>query len=63
MSSTLIVDQSMAAMLSPGSLSALNYGTKVTALPMGLATTALSTAWFHFFKMVVHEDGSASVLH
>ena len=57
MSSTLIVDQSMAAMLSPGSLSALNYGTKVTALPMGLATTALSTAVVPFFsKMVVHED-------
>lgn len=57
MSSTLLVDQSMAAMLSPGSLSALNYGTKLTVFPMGLATTALSTAVVPFFsKMVVHED-------
>lgn len=57
MSSTSLVDQSMAAMLSPGSVAALNYGTKVIALPISLISTALSTAVIPYFsKMVACSD-------
>jgi putative peptidoglycan lipid II flippase len=57
MSSTVLVGQSMAAMLSPGSLASLNYGSKLITFPMGLATTALGTAVVPFFStMVVQED-------
>lgn len=57
MCSAGLVDQSMAAMLSPGSVAALNYGNRVIALPITLATTALSTAVIPYFsKMVVHQD-------
>jgi putative peptidoglycan lipid II flippase len=57
MCSTALVDQSMAAMLSPGSVAALNYGNRVIALPITLATTALSAAVIPYFsKMVAHQD-------
>lgn len=57
MCSTGLVDQSMAAMLSPGSVAALNYGNRVIALPITLATTALSAAVIPYFsKMVAHQD-------
>jgi putative peptidoglycan lipid II flippase len=57
MCSTSLVDQSMAAMLSPGSVAALNYGNRVIALPITLATTALSAAVIPYFsKMVAYED-------
>lgn len=57
MSSTSVVDQAMAAMLSPGSVAALNYGNRVIAFPIGLATTALGTAVIPYFsKMVAHQD-------
>ncbi|MBA3922660.1 MAG: polysaccharide biosynthesis C-terminal domain-containing protein [Nostocaceae cyanobacterium] len=56
-SSAGLVDQSMAAMLSPGSVAALNYGNRVIALPITLITTALSTAVIPYFsKMVVYKD-------
>lgn len=57
MCSSSLVDQSMAAMLSPGSVAALNYGNRVIALPITLTTTALSTAVIPYFsKMVAHQD-------
>lgn len=57
MCSTSIVDQSMAAMLSPGSVAALNYGNRVISLPITLATTALSAAIIPYFsKMVAHQE-------
>lgn len=60
MSCTNIVDQAMAAMLSPGSVASLNYGNKVIAFPIGLLTTALSTAIIPYFsKMVSCSDWSA----
>ncbi len=55
MCSTSLVDQSMAAMLSPGSVAALNYGSKVIALPISLITTALSTAVIPYFSKMVAE--------
>jgi putative peptidoglycan lipid II flippase len=57
MCSTGLVDQSMAAMLSPGSVAALNYGNRIVALPITLITTALGTAAIPYFsKMIACED-------
>lgn len=57
MCSTNLVDQSMAAMLSPGSVAALNYGNKLVAFPINLTNTALSTAVIPYFsKMVACND-------
>ena len=55
MGSTEIVDKSMAAMLSPGSVSALNYGNKFIAFIIGIISIGLSTAIFPYFsKMTAH---------
>ena len=43
MSGTELVDQSMAAMLGPGSVSILNYGNKISAVVAGIGATAVST--------------------
>lgn len=57
MSSTSVVDQAMAAMLSPGSVAALNYGYRVISFPISLATTALGAAVIPYFsKMVAQQD-------
>jgi putative peptidoglycan lipid II flippase len=57
MCSTGIVDKSMAAMLSPGSVAALSYGNRVTAIPISLILTGLSTAVIPYFsKMVARKD-------
>ena len=53
MFSATIVDQSMAALLSPGSVSALNYGTKLVSLPINLTATALSVAVIPYFSKMV----------
>jgi putative peptidoglycan lipid II flippase len=53
MCSATLVDQSMAAMLSPGSVASLNYGNRVIAFPITLATTALSTAVIPYFSRMV----------
>lgn len=51
------IDQVMAAMLSPGSVAALNYGNRVIASPISLMSTALSTAVIPYFsKMVACQD-------
>ncbi len=44
MGSTTLVDQSMAAMLTSGSVSALNYANKVLTLPMTIGVYAMSVA-------------------
>jgi putative peptidoglycan lipid II flippase len=52
-----LVSQSMAAMLSPGSVSALSYGSKVTNLMLGIGALAVSTAVLpHFSRMVAVRD-------
>lgn len=57
MSSTTLVDQAMAAMLEPGSVSALNYGNKVVALVVGISAMALGTAVLpHFSRMAAARD-------
>ncbi|MBW4633793.1 MAG: polysaccharide biosynthesis C-terminal domain-containing protein [Iphinoe sp. HA4291-MV1] len=55
--SSSVVDQSMAAMLLPGSVASLNYGYRVVASPIGLISTALTAAVIPYFsKMVACQD-------
>jgi putative peptidoglycan lipid II flippase len=57
MGGTTLVSQSMAAMLDPGSVSALAYGNKVTNLVVGIGAVAVSTAVLpHFSRMVTVKD-------
>lgn len=63
LSSTTFVDKSMATMLSPGSVAALNYGNKVIAVLMGLSTTALSSAVIPYLSKMVSAKDWVGVLH
>jgi putative peptidoglycan lipid II flippase len=57
MGSTTVVDQSMAAMLAPGSVAALNYANKIVNMVLTTAAPALSTAVLPYFsKMVAVAD-------
>ncbi|MEW6267170.1 MAG: lipid II flippase MurJ [Thermodesulfobacteriota bacterium] len=57
MGGTVLVDQAMAAMLSPGDVAALNYGNRLVSSLLGLGATALGTAVLpHFSKMTAVED-------
>lgn len=57
MCGTMLVDQSMAAVLGAGSVSTLNYGGKVVTLILGIGSVSLSTAVFpHFSRMVAIYD-------
>lgn len=50
MGSTELVDKSMAAALAPGSVASLNYGNKIIAAVLTLATTAIGTAVMPYFS-------------
>ncbi|MSP52958.1 MAG: virulence factor MviN [Gammaproteobacteria bacterium] len=57
MSSTTLVDQTMAAMLDSGSVSALNYGNKLVVMILGIGTMALGSAVLPYFsKMLAVKD-------
>lgn len=57
MSSTVLVDQSMAAMLEPGSVAALGYSNKIPATLLGIGALALGTAILPYYsKMVASGD-------
>jgi putative peptidoglycan lipid II flippase len=57
MCSTTLVDQSMAAMLSPGSVAALTYGSRVSSIPLMLGGTAIGTVVTPYLsKMVALTD-------
>jgi len=59
MGSTELVDQSMAAMLPPGSVAALNYARKVVSLFIVAGAIPLSTAALPYFsQMVANQDWS-----
>jgi putative peptidoglycan lipid II flippase len=59
MGSTELVNQSMAAMLEPGSVAALNYARKVVTLFIVVGATPLSTAALPYFsEMVAKQDWS-----
>lgn len=52
MGGTTVVSQSMAAMLGPGSVSVLTYGSKITNLILGIGAVAVSTSVLpHFSRM------------
>jgi putative peptidoglycan lipid II flippase len=53
MGSTGLVDQSMAAMLGPGSVSVLNYGNRISAVIVTIGATAVSTAVLPQFSRMV----------
>jgi putative peptidoglycan lipid II flippase len=55
MGGTEIVDKGMAAALIPGSVAALNYGNKIIAAVLTLATTAIGTAVLPYFARMVAE--------
>lgn len=62
MSGTALVDQSMAAMLEPGSVSALNYGNKVVSVILGVGSAALGTAVLpHFSHMAAVGDWAGTL--
>jgi len=57
MGSTELVDQSMAAMLEPGSVAALNYARKIVSLFIVVGATPLGTAALPYFsQMVANQD-------
>jgi putative peptidoglycan lipid II flippase len=57
MSSSPLIDQTMAASLGAGKVAALSYGSKIVAAGLGIAITAVTTAIFpHFSRMVATED-------
>ena len=55
MGSTELVDKGMAAALAPGSVAALNFGNKIIAAALTLATTAIGTAVLPYFSRMVAE--------
>jgi putative peptidoglycan lipid II flippase len=60
MSFTGLIDQGMAAMLAPGSVSALSYSGKVINFFLGLAGMAMGTSVLpHFAQMVTNEQWAA----
>jgi putative peptidoglycan lipid II flippase len=57
MSSTVLVDNLMAATLGPGSVALLNYGTRLAMFLLGFSSLALSTAVLpHFSALVAASD-------
>ena len=57
MSGTTLVDQAMATPLGQGSVSALNYGIKLSSLILQTGALAVGTAVLPYFsRMIAHED-------
>lgn len=63
MSSSPLIDQSMAASLGPGNVAALAYGSKVVAAGLGIGVTAVTTAIFPHFSQMVALRNWAGVRH
>jgi putative peptidoglycan lipid II flippase len=63
MSSTELVDQSMAAMLPPGSVAALNYGKKIISLMIVVGARPVGTAALPYFSQMVAERDWAACRH
>jgi len=63
LASTGPINQGMAAALGSGSVAALNYGSKIIAFPIGLATTALGTAVIPYFSIMVVNQNWAGIRH
>lgn len=57
MSSTTLVDQTMAAMLQAGSVAVLSYGSKLVSMGLGLTAASIGTAAFPYFsRQVAQKD-------
>lgn len=63
MGSAAVIDQSMAAMLKPGSVSALNYGNKVVAALLTSASMAVATAVLPYFSGMVSAGDWHGIRH
>ncbi len=63
MCSTGLIDQSMAAMLAPGSVAALTYANRVISFPLALAATALSTVVIPYFSKMVALNNWPDIRH
>jgi putative peptidoglycan lipid II flippase len=63
MSSTTLVDQSMAAMLGSGSVAALNYANKVTPLLLTIGVSSLATAVLPSFSRLSADQDWAELRH
>ncbi len=61
--STGLVDQTMAAMLGAGSVSILNYGSKLVSFALGIATVAISSAMLPYFSRLVSNRDWKGVRH
>jgi putative peptidoglycan lipid II flippase len=54
---TPLIDQSIAAMLGPGSVAALNYGTRISAVLIVMGPSAVATAILpHFSRLTISAD-------
>jgi putative peptidoglycan lipid II flippase len=59
MSSTILIDQSMATWTGPGSVTVLNYGNKPVAVLLGTVSLGLGTAVFpHFSRLAASGDAA-----
>jgi putative peptidoglycan lipid II flippase len=63
MSSSLVIDQAMAASLGSGSVSVLNYGNKIVALVLGVVAVSLSTVLFPRFSRLIAEGRMSELSH
>jgi putative peptidoglycan lipid II flippase len=63
MCGTGFVDQSMAAMLGPGSVAALSYGNKIISVLLALSATALGTAVIPYFSTMAAQHDWSGVRH
>jgi putative peptidoglycan lipid II flippase len=63
MSSTLVVDQSMAAMLGPGSVAALTYGNRIVGFFLNIGSMAVGTAVLPYFSRMVAARDWVGVKH
>jgi putative peptidoglycan lipid II flippase len=63
MAGTDLIDQSMAAMLGPGSVSTLNYANKIIMFFLVVGSGALGTAVFPYFAKMTAINDYGSALH
>jgi putative peptidoglycan lipid II flippase len=63
LTSTIFVDQAMAATLGPGSVASLGFGSRITTAVVGLGTGALATAVFPYFSMMVAQREWSDIRH
>jgi putative peptidoglycan lipid II flippase len=63
MSSTILVDQAMAAMLESGSVATLNYASRMVATILGIGALALGAAVLPYFSRMVADEKWTDIYH